>query len=77
MRFRRSFFSGGFFSRFVRGGTFLTGTTGDCFFVDLSQHHCPGGWFVAAAAGRFVEAEGLEGPVNAKKSSAGAMKTPT
>jgi hypothetical protein len=29
--------------------------------VDLAEHHGPGRWFVAAAAGGFVEAEGLKG----------------
>jgi len=40
--------------------------------VDLSEHDGPGGRFVAAAAGGFVEAEGLEGSGKGKEKQGGS-----
>ena len=54
------FFSGSFVGGFVWGRSFSDGNDGGLLFVDLAEGYGPGGWFVAAAAGGFVEAEGLE-----------------
>jgi hypothetical protein len=42
--------------------------------VDLAKHNGPGGRFVAAATGGFVEAEGLEGSGKSKEEKSGSDK---
>ena len=46
---------------FVRWWELSDWDDGCLLFVDLSESDRPGGWFIAAAAGGFVKAEGLEG----------------
>ena len=57
---------------FSGGGSFLTGTMGVCFLWIWREHDGPGGRFVAAAAGGFVEAEGLEGAGEGEEEQGGS-----
>ncbi len=57
---------------FVQWRRFSDGNDWGLLFVDLAKHDGPGGRFVAAATGGFVEAEDLECPGKGKEEQGGS-----